>query len=256
MNNPRTFDSGDDQRLFDQLVDGELDDEQRRALLEKLDAVPDGWRQCAVTFMEAQELRKVLPAITSEIDSCELRDGVNVVSDSPRRTSTFRIGGLLAMAASLFLAFALGLTLRGTWAIEGETVPRIAGTFPATRPSDDTPSVHEPSASRSLPRQELPANVVPVEPSHVWRDVALVVNDGANDEEVRWPMAEGEDIDLQWLYRQPSALPQPVIEQIEQLGHEVNVVRELYSVRLRDGRQGIVPVDRVELKYVGNQTYQ
>jgi len=255
MNESQEFDHRDDQPLFDQLVDGELHDDQRRALLQKLDTMPDGWRQCALTFIEAQELRRVLPTLVSEEAAAEPRDVVHIANRS--RSSTFHVGGLLAMAASFLVAFSLGLVLRGSWPSNEETAPRIVESSPATEAIDDTQLVHDQSVPKPLPQQQPAMNSTPVQPSHVWRDVALVANDGGEDsEDVRWPMAEGEDIDLQWLYRQPSALPRSVIEQIEHMGHEVNVVRELFPVRLRDGRQGIVPVDRVELRYVGNQTYQ
>ena len=36
------------------LADGELDEESRRDLLERLDRTADGWRQCALAFLQAQ----------------------------------------------------------------------------------------------------------------------------------------------------------------------------------------------------------
>ena len=36
------------------LADGELDEESRRDLLERLDGIVDGWRQCALAFLQAQ----------------------------------------------------------------------------------------------------------------------------------------------------------------------------------------------------------
>ena len=38
------------------LADGELDEESRRDLLERLDRTADGWRQCALAFLQAQFL--------------------------------------------------------------------------------------------------------------------------------------------------------------------------------------------------------
>ncbi len=257
MNDSHGFDTSGAQRLFDQLVDGELPDDRRRALLEKLDTTPDGWRQCALTFLEAQELRQVLPIVAFEEAPTEPRNVVNVSTLARSSASTFPFGRFLAMAASFLVAFSLGLVFRGSWSTLDETPPMVVESAPASQVSvDDTQLVHKESVPRSLPLQEVPAGEVPEKPAHVWRDVALVVNDAGDGDEVRWPMAEGKDIDLQWLYRQPSALPTSVIEQIERLGHQVSVVRELFPVQLRDGRQGVVPVDRVELRYVGNQIYQ
>ncbi len=39
---------------LDQLVDGELTDAEQRDLLQRLEHSPDGWRRCALAFLEAQ----------------------------------------------------------------------------------------------------------------------------------------------------------------------------------------------------------
>src|SRR5262245_7197050 len=43
-----------DDVLFDRLVDGELSADERRHFLTSLDDRPDGWRRCAIAFLEAQ----------------------------------------------------------------------------------------------------------------------------------------------------------------------------------------------------------
>ena len=42
---------------LDRLVDGALDPQEQRSLLAALETQPDGWRRCALTFIEAQTLR-------------------------------------------------------------------------------------------------------------------------------------------------------------------------------------------------------
>lgn len=44
--------------LVELLVDDELDAAERRALLERLDEIDDGWKYCATAFLEAQTFRK------------------------------------------------------------------------------------------------------------------------------------------------------------------------------------------------------
>ena len=44
--------------MFDLLVDGELSPERRRQLLAHLDSEPDGWKRCALAFLEAQSFRE------------------------------------------------------------------------------------------------------------------------------------------------------------------------------------------------------
>ena len=55
--------AGRDDRRFDLLVDGELGEEDRGALLRQLDREPGGWRRCALAFLEAQAWKRDLPAL-------------------------------------------------------------------------------------------------------------------------------------------------------------------------------------------------
>ena len=43
-----------DDAIFDRLVDGELSASERQQLLAALDTTDDGWRRCALAFLEAQ----------------------------------------------------------------------------------------------------------------------------------------------------------------------------------------------------------
>ncbi|MEI8375561.1 MAG: hypothetical protein WCJ35_22295 [Planctomycetota bacterium] len=55
---------------FDLLVDGELSEADRRALLVQLEHETDGWRRCALAFLEAQcwkaELGQIVPSAAQE----------------------------------------------------------------------------------------------------------------------------------------------------------------------------------------------
>ena len=44
----------EDDRRWDRLVDGSLSEREYRAMLAALDEQPDGWRRCALAFLEAQ----------------------------------------------------------------------------------------------------------------------------------------------------------------------------------------------------------
>src|SRR5438876_11522290 len=50
----------EDRRLLDRLVDGELPERERRELLLRIEKEPDGWRRCALAFLEAQIWRQAL----------------------------------------------------------------------------------------------------------------------------------------------------------------------------------------------------
>jgi len=42
------------QVLIDRMIDGEMSPQQLRTCIERLDSAPDGWRRCALAFLEAQ----------------------------------------------------------------------------------------------------------------------------------------------------------------------------------------------------------
>jgi hypothetical protein len=89
------------ERDIDRLVDGELTESERRDLLLRLDLESQGWRRCALAFLEAQCLRAALvePAPTPISRSIVNPSVRPIWKTSARRT---------ALAASVALAFLLG----------------------------------------------------------------------------------------------------------------------------------------------------
>src|SRR5262245_61132861 len=59
----------EDTMLLDRLVDGELNDEERRELLLRLERTPDGWRRCAMAFLEGQAWRSEAKAMVHGPDA-------------------------------------------------------------------------------------------------------------------------------------------------------------------------------------------
>ena len=98
--------AGRDDRRLDLLVDGELSEEDRGALLRLLDREPGGWRRCALAFLEAQAWKRELPALLDS--SGEAPDRLQ-----PRRRWWWsrHAGTLLAMAATFLVALTLGMSL-------------------------------------------------------------------------------------------------------------------------------------------------
>src|SRR4030042_131709 len=91
--------AADDQRRFDLLVDGQLSEPERRELLSGLDDRADGWRRCALAFLEAQAWKQDFGAIVRP--PVAKPTAVRRV----RRHWLGRHGGtLMAMAASFFVA--------------------------------------------------------------------------------------------------------------------------------------------------------
>ena len=237
--------SSDDHR-FDLLVDGELKESARRELLSRLDDEPGGWRRCALAFLEAQSWRQEFGAIVAA-PSAEL---------SPSRpASRLRLGGpagtLLAMAASFVAALFLGGLVQAI---------RSPGN-PAGGPGRDTlvdqggmeasagsagPAEKQPPGSQGRPESA---------PPKVW----LVELPGAAGPE--W---EGQTIPLlaeerdqlgeHWLESLPAPMSPELLEQLQKAGLRVEQRRKLLPWGMKDGRRLVVPVDEVDLHYVGNPT--
>ena len=55
MNDRWGFDQ--DGVTIDKLIDGELSRDEERGLLSSLEGQPDGWRRCALAFLEARALK-------------------------------------------------------------------------------------------------------------------------------------------------------------------------------------------------------
>jgi hypothetical protein len=105
MNDP--FDATE----IDRLVDGELDPAARRDLLNRLDCSPDGWRLCALAFLEGQEFRVASRGWAREHSANITEPSVPVRRRSPAR---------LAIAASLVaVAFSAGFATRGWATVSG-----------------------------------------------------------------------------------------------------------------------------------------
>jgi hypothetical protein len=99
--------------MVDRLVDGELREEERRELLLRLDSEPDGWRHCALAFLEAQEWRAAFAPLTVTAPAPAPRVPV---LEGPGRKPRFRyrLARHAGLAAGLAVAFCLGWALHGT----------------------------------------------------------------------------------------------------------------------------------------------
>jgi hypothetical protein len=124
--NHRSSHSSIDWQELDCLVDGRLDDESYRDLLRQIDADPDGWKQCALAFLEHQALTRELSVLAIDPD-CGL---LPCLAEKPARPSddrghrlpvdarrshgdamTASVAGWMSMALCIVGGVALGLIL-------------------------------------------------------------------------------------------------------------------------------------------------
>jgi hypothetical protein len=127
-----------DDQWIDQLVDGELSGDSRRQLLVALDSHPDGWRRCALAFVEAQtwrsEMRRIVEPVAKDqpgrlvsatVESAAVEHS-NGCPSRQTRVSPLGGGTWLAIAAALLIAFGLGQHL-GTGERASLSETQIAG---------------------------------------------------------------------------------------------------------------------------------
>jgi len=233
-------------RQMDRLVDGELSDADRKALLSGLDHEPEGWRRCALAFLEAQawkqELRfiaKPQAAQDSRVESDEVLALKTATEGQVDRSLGWRqrLSTALAMAASFLVALVIGSQLHRGFG------PGPAGT--------ELVGANASGAGASHPTALVQPTTLPM--GDKWELVTLKANDGKDGAQriVRVPAVDRETLDAQMYQSLPETVPPDVLEAMTRMGHEVRQHRELVPVPLNDGRQMVVPVDRVELHYVG-----
>jgi hypothetical protein len=218
----------DDEHLLDLLVDGELNEEDRRKLFARLDRDPIGWRRCALAFLEGQEWSRTVRSVVQKPTPKPAAATPAMGGWSSARTA----GTLLAMAASFLVAFALG------WGVKGGGDAGVIHPGPATLAGSSSTA----GAGFS------PASISP-------QGVTLVLRDSGKLVPVEVPLVERNALDANWM-SQPSALPLEVQRALEQMGHQVRQQRQLLPVQLEGGRQGVVPIDQVEVVPVNNRGFQ
>ena len=257
----------DREHLLDLLVDGELTDAARGELLLWCEQDPQGWRRCALAFLEGQswsEGAKNFAALSVQpgagASASRAADGIRrdedfageaslipasklapMAGEQARTSGGARrwpaVLGPLTMAASFLLAFGLGLWTRGGWPAGDPTQPgpdRTVGNRVATQEPADVPIARGPLGQVRL----------------------VVGGPNGSADEIELPVVEGEAFDPAYLRDRPAAIPRDVEQALERMGHRVRQRRELVPLRLEDGRRLIVPVDQVEVRPVGNRDYQ
>ncbi len=184
-------------------------------------------------------------------------------------------GGLLsAMAACFLLAFMLGLAIRGGDA--GGTSPNKPGSQFAQTGQDginngehtaNYPGTSSPGAGQLLnnaPPNALAADhaggggtpITNVSGSGTWGTVSLASNSSNPAEPpLELPVVEGPSM-TDWFSTLPPPVRPETLAELRRTGHEVFTETKWVTVQLEDGKFAVVPVDEVQVRYVGGNNIQ
>ncbi len=214
---------------LDRLVDGHLAGADRRGLLLALDRDPDGWRRCALAFLEDQAWRQALAVAPRP--SAGLIEVAVTAPPRPRRSPR-----RLSLAAGVIAAtFAAGFAVGG-----------------ASRGPDAVELVHQ-----DAPKPDVAPSRPPLGEEAV-REVGwinLVDPSAGETPPRRVPILSGPGLDERWLRDRPPAVSDYQRARWERQGYQVEEHRRLVSVVLDDGRRVSIPVDEVAVEYVGQQPF-
>ena len=212
--------SAADERQFDRLVDGELSEEDRRGLLSQLEREPGGWRRCALAFLEAQAWKREFAALLSPPVEAAAK---------PRPAGSpwwnRHAGTVLAMAGSFLIALMLGL--------------HLSGHDITTAVTPLTPHGRQPAEAASA--------------SNPWQMVTLTARGGGNA--LQLPAIKADRLDEAWLRNIPAPVSPDLLQALQESGHRVQQRRGLLPVEMNDGRRLVVPVNQVDINYVGRPSF-
>lgn len=221
----RSLDAADDASL-DLLVDGELTDEQTHRLLAALDEQSDGgqsegWRRCALAFVEAQSWDSDLGAIRQESlagEADQTAQSAHTPSVAPQRLLPL----LLTLAASMLIALASGIGIGQSW--PGKAPAPLVTSGKSAQPVDEP---------ETIPQTPLPPN------------------DDSDGEPFQLAVYTPDQVGEDYLQDTPPPLSARLQRALARSGHEAELTREWIPLQLEDGSQIIFPVDQVQLRYVG-----
>ncbi len=245
--------------LLDRLVDGELSEFQRRQLLASMDQRPEGWRRCALAFLEAQswgsefkllsansvrtaaaektaEFIQIPPANLSAANLLAVPAQTSeqqltpAVSSAPTERATrpvgFRWSTFWATAASILLAFVGMLYLHGDLQ------------FKSSGGGNSLVSHPQPGLNSGRGR------TVAGGPQTI---TVAFPNQNGMLQTMQLPVVEGKSLDELMAGEQETGIPPQVLEYFRRSGQEVKQDRQIVPLQLQDGRRAFMPVNRVRV---------
>ena len=210
-------DQPDQFALIDRLAVGELDEAARRELFAWLDGEPLRWRRCAFALIESRELEHAFDDWQAEVPRPAVKLTRQPDAQRPNHSALF------VLAASILIAFSLGIFARGHWAVPAPMIVELPK--PAGREAPLEAASKE--SSTGIVKQPVKAPE---------KDVTTVA--------AAAPNAAQSDL-----------IPPYVRSQLERRGYQLTSHPARLPVVFPDGRRVMLPVDQLHLNYVGQRTY-
>ena len=208
----------------------EIAGDERRALLYHLEAQPDGWRRCALAFLEDQAWRSALnaPLVAAPL--------ILPIVARPGTTTT-------RITATRVGRYAVAAMMGAMCAVGGFR----AGVVRSTQPGPVAVAALDPVVS--------PANLPDLTPKAGQAIGFLNLINPADGEALprQIPILAATESNERWLAAQPATIPDYVKAQWERSGFRVEEHRRLVDFDLNEGGLGAIPVNELDVRYVGQQ---
>ncbi len=245
-------DTSVDDTLIDRIVDGALTPEELRAAVLRIEAEPDGWKRCALAFVEARVWSDSLRAIGQAQKSEPA--GMPIPRTAPaakgRRNRWLRS---IAAAVIVGLSFVAGWMTHGT-RLDSRPEPllvRDSKVTPVPRPSEPSDVEDVVTQSAGFPEDRAPRRVAA---ARMVRTVGLI-RFGPESSPAEVPVLAGPGITKDWLAAQPPPVSEYGEVVLAREGYRVEQQRRFFTTVLADGRRVAIPVDHVQIRYTGNERF-
>jgi hypothetical protein len=237
-----------DDLLFDRLVDGELSSAERRQLLASLDDRPDGWRRCALRFLESQCWTENLRQLAREPIEEDATDRTITLASpkrqrleeaTPSRDAARHGVSWAAIAAGLLIAFTLGLVSRSSLG-----------------PGDGPPLVVDIANPTGSVAQVVPPPTPLPDVSKVDEALTFFVRDETGQTRpLRVPLLDAGELDRRLGLQFQTGVPDEVRNRLQDRGFNVQSKRRYAPLWLEDGRPMFVPVEDTRIVPVRQNVY-
>ncbi len=232
---------------IDLLAEGELDANERRELIDRLEHSPGGWKQCALSFLESQSLRHSIDALVESGLAPRPTQTPVKPSVANQPTPAERI-----CRQTLWLTAAIVLIASGIWigASFGTPTITVAEANVAHRSVDGRLIVRETSATdlrefaKCLSAINIPDSTV------------IAVVDVSTELAPRFvPIIRNRQLAQQLNALPELCVPEQANRELALAGWQIKLNRQVLAVTLPNGRSTIMPFDSMGYHYVGKETF-